>query len=176
MTEYKDLTEKQKRFCDEYVIDFNGTRAYKAAYPNCKKDETAKAAASRLLTNVNVMQYIQEQKEEMKEKINVTKEQVINQLARIAFGDIRKLYNENGGLKNIQDLDDDAAAIVAGIETTEEFDGYGEDREQIGYTKKVKIASKDRALDMLGKYFGIFTEKVEVNQDKPFEVNINIKK
>lgn len=170
------MTEAQKRFCDEYVIDFNGTRAYKAAYPNCKKDETAKAAASRLLTNVNVTQYIQEQKEELKEKINVTKEQVINQIARIAFGDIRKLYNENGGLKNIQDLDDDAAAIVAGIETTEEFDGYGQDREQIGYTKKVKIANKDRALEMLGKYFGIFTEKIEVNQDKPFEVNINIKK
>ena len=170
------MTEAQKRFCDEYVIDFNGTRAYKAAYPNCKKDETAKAAASRLLTNVNVIQYIQEQKEELKEKINITKEQVINQIARIAFGDIRKLYNENGGLKNIQDLDDDAAAIVAGIETTEEFDGYGEDREQIGYTKKVKIASKDRALEMLGKYFGIFKEKVEIDSDKPFEVNINIKK
>jgi phage terminase small subunit len=169
------MTEAQKRFCDEYVIDFNGTRAYKAAYPNCKKDETAKAAASRLLTNVNVIQYIQEQKEELREKINITKEQVINQIARIAFGDIRKLYNENGGLKNIQDLDDDAAAIVAGIETTEEFDGYGEDREQIGYTKKVKIASKDKALDMLGKYFGIFTEKVEINSDKPFEVNINVK-
>lgn len=170
------MTEAQKRFCDEYVIDFNGTRAYKAAYPNCKKDETAKAAASRLLTNVNVIQYIQEQKEELKEKINITKEQVINQIARIAFGDIRKLYNDSGGLKNIQDLDDDAAAIISGIETTEEFEGYGEDREQIGYTKKVKIASKDRALEMLGKYFGIFKEKVEINSDKPFEVNINIKK
>ncbi len=170
------MTEAQKRFCDEYILDFNGTRAYKAAYPNCKKDETAKAAASRLLTNVNVITYIQEQKENLKERVNVTQEQVINQLARIAFGDIRKLYNESGGLKNIQDLDDDAAAIVAGIETTEEFDGYGQDREQIGYTKKVKIANKDRALEMLGKYFGIFTEKIEVNQDKPFEVNINIKK
>lgn len=169
------MTEAQKRFCDEYVIDFNGTRAYKVAYPNCKKDETAKAAASRLLTNVNVMQYIQEQKEAMKEKIDVTKEQVINQLARIAFGDIRKLYNDSGGLKNIQDLDDDAAAIISGIETTEEFDGYGEDREQIGYTKKVKIASKDKALEMLGKYFGIFKEKIEIDSNKPFEVNINVK-
>jgi len=170
------MTEAQKRFCDEYILDFNATRAYRAAYPKCKTDEAASAAGCRMLGNVNVQRYIQEQKEEMKEKINVTKEQVINQIARIAFGDIRKLYNENGGLKNIQDLDDDAAAIVAGIETTEEFDGYGEDREQIGYTKKVKIASKDKALDMLGKYFGIFKEKVEINSDKPFEVNINVKK
>lgn len=170
------MTEAQKRFCDEYLIDLNATRAYKAAYSSCKKDETASVNASRLLRNANVQNYIQEQKEQLKEKVNVTQEQVINQLARIAFGDIRKLYNESGGLKNIQDLDDDTAAILTSIESTEEFDGYGEDREQIGYTKKVKIADKAKALDMLGKYFGIFTEKVEVNQDKPFEVNINIKK
>ena len=170
------MTEAQKRFCDEYLIDLNATRAYKSAYPSCQKDETARANSSRLLTKANIQEYIQEQKEQLKEKVDVTKEQVIKQLARIAFGDIRKLYNENGGLKNIQDLDDEAAAIVSGIETTEEFDGYGEDREQIGYTKKVKIASKDRALEMLGKYFGIFKEKVQIDSDKPFEVNINIKK
>ena len=170
------MTEAQKRFCDEYLIDLNASRAYKKAYPNCKKDAVARANSSRLLTKANVQEYIQEQKENLKEKITETQEQVINQMARIAFGDIRKLYKEDGSLKNVTELDDDAAAIVAGIETTEEFDGYGEDREQIGYTKKVKIASKDKALDMLGKYFGIFKEKVEINSDNPFEVNINIKK
>lgn len=170
------MTEAQKRFCDEYLIDLNATRAYKAAYSSCNKDETARANSSRLLANANIQKYLQEQKENLKEKINVTQEQVINQLARIAFGDIRKLYNDAGSLKNIQDLDDDTAAILTGIETTEEFDGYGDDREIIGYTKKVKMADKTKALDLLGKYFGIFTEKIEVNQDKPFEVNINIKK
>ena len=169
------MTEKQKKFCDEYLLDFNATRAYKAAYPNCKSDEVAKAAGSRLLTNVNVKKYIEERKAELKKRVTVTQEDVINQLARIAFGDIRKLYNESGGLKDIHSIDDDTAPIIAGIETTEEFEGYGEDREQIGYTKKIKIANKDRALDMLGKYFGIFKDKVEVSQDKPFEVNINIK-
>ena len=39
------MTEKQKRFCDEYLIDLNGTRAYKAAYPKVKSDDTAAAAA-----------------------------------------------------------------------------------------------------------------------------------
>ena len=37
------MTEKQKRFCDEYLIDLNGTRAYKAAYPKVKSDDTAAA-------------------------------------------------------------------------------------------------------------------------------------
>lgn len=169
------MTDKQKKFCDEYLLDFNATRAYRTAYPSCKSDEVAKAAGSRLLTNVNVKQYIEERKQELKKRITVTQEDVINQLARIAFGDIRKLYNENGGLKDIQNIDDDTAPIIAGIETTEEFDGYGQDREQIGYTKKIKMADKTKALDLLGKYFGIYKDKVEVSQDKPFEVNINIK-
>ncbi len=170
------MTEKQKIFCDEYIKDFNATRAYRVAYPSCKKDETAKSAGSRLLTNVNVISYINQRKEELKNKIEITQERVLQEMARIAFCDIRKLYNENGGLKNVQDLDDDTASIITGIETTEEFEGYGEDREQIGYTKKVKLVDKTKALDMLGKYFGMFKEKVEVNQDKPFEVNINIKR
>ena len=58
------ITEKQKRFADEWLVDLNGTRAYKVTYPSVKKDETAKSAASRLLTNVNVKAYIQERQKE----------------------------------------------------------------------------------------------------------------
>ena len=170
------MTDKQKIFCDEYIKDFNATRAYKTAYPNCKKDESARVNGSKLLTKTNISEYIEQQKEQLKSKMEITQERVLQEMARIAFADVRKLYNESGGLKNIQDLDDDTASIITGIETTEEFDGYGQDREQIGYTKKVKMADKTKALDMLGKYFGMFKEKVEVNQDKPFEVNINIKR
>jgi phage terminase small subunit len=170
------MTDKQKVFCDEYIKDFNATRAYKVAYPNCKTDDSARKAGSRLLTYVDITTYIQKQKEKLQNKMEISQERVLKEIARIAFGDVRKLYNENGGLKNIQDLDDDTAAILTGIETTEEFEGYGQDREQIGWTKKVKMADKTKALDMLGKYFGMFKEKVEVEQEKPFEVNINIKR
>lgn len=43
------MTEKQKIFADEYLIDLNATRAYKVAYPRVKNDEVAAAAAARLL-------------------------------------------------------------------------------------------------------------------------------
>lgn len=43
------MTEKQKIFCDEYLVDLNGTRAYKAAYPNVKKDNSAAGRANKLL-------------------------------------------------------------------------------------------------------------------------------
>ena len=57
------MTEKQKRFADEYLKDCNATRAYKAAYPNVKKDSVARVAGARLLTFVNVKNYIDEQLE-----------------------------------------------------------------------------------------------------------------
>ena len=49
------MTEKQKIFADEYLIDLNATRAYRVAYPSVKKDETAAAAAARMLRNVKVI-------------------------------------------------------------------------------------------------------------------------
>ncbi len=47
------MTDKQRRFTDEYIIDCNATRAYKAAYPRIKSDDAPRANASRLLTNAN---------------------------------------------------------------------------------------------------------------------------
>ena len=52
------MTEKQKKFADEYLIDLNATRAYRAAYPSVKKEQTAAAAAARMLRNVKVQEYI----------------------------------------------------------------------------------------------------------------------
>ena len=52
------MTEKQKIFADEYLIDLNATRAYRKAYPSVKKDETAAAAAARMLRNVKLWKEI----------------------------------------------------------------------------------------------------------------------
>ena len=53
-----EMTDKQRIFADEYLKDLNGTRAYKVAYPNVKKDTVAATAAGRLLRNVEVHSYI----------------------------------------------------------------------------------------------------------------------
>lgn len=59
------MTENQKKFADEYIKCGNATKAYKIAYPKVKKDETAKAAASRLLTYVAVKEYIKDRNKEI---------------------------------------------------------------------------------------------------------------
>ena len=79
------ITEKQKRFADEWLVDLNGTRAYKVAYPSVKKDETARVNASRLLTNANVKTYIQERQKEREKRTEITQDSVLRELALIAF-------------------------------------------------------------------------------------------
>lgn len=81
-----DLTAKQKRFCEEYLIDLNGTRAYMAAYI-CKKEDTARVNASRMLTNANIQKYISELMEKQSERTNITADKVLSELEKVAFTD-----------------------------------------------------------------------------------------
>ena len=82
------LTEKQRRFCDEYLIDLNATRAYKAAYLTVKKDETAAAAAARLLKNVKVKAYLEERIRERQKRTEITQDRVLREIAAIAFAGV----------------------------------------------------------------------------------------
>lgn len=152
------MTDAQKRFCDEYLIDLNATRAYKVAYPNCKKDETASAAGSRMLGNVKVKEYISEKQKEIEKRTEVTQDMIINELAKIAFIDIRGLYDDKGNLKHIKDIDANIAGAISSLETLEEYSGYGDNREKTGDTQKVKLLDKTKALELLGKHLGMFKE------------------
>ena len=165
------MTDAQKRFCDEYLIDLNATRAYKVAYQNCKKDETASAAGSRMLGNVKVQEYIAGKQKEIEKRTEVTQDMVIKELAKIAFLDIRKLYTENGQLRNVADIDDDTAGAISSLETLEEYDGYGDDREKIGDTQKVKLLDKTKALELLGKHLGMFND-INVNMKNAIQVEL----
>ncbi len=157
------MTDAQKRFCDEYLIDLNATRAYKVAYKRCKSDLTARTNGSKLLTNTNIQEYISKKQKQIEKRTEVTQDMVIKELAKIAFLDIRKLYTDNGQLKNVADLDSDTAGAISSLETLEEYDGYGDDREKIGDTQKVKLLDKTKALELLGRHLGIFNDKLDLN-------------
>lgn len=82
------LTEKQKRFADEYLIDLNATRAYKVAYLNVKNDATAAASASKLLRNPKVKTYIDERLAEIKSEKTADATEVLETLTAIMRGEI----------------------------------------------------------------------------------------
>lgn len=167
------MTDAQKRFCNEYLVDLNATRAYKVAYSRCKKDETANVNSSKLLRNTKVQKYISEKQKEIEKRTEVTQDMVIKELAKIAFLDIRKLYTENGQLKNIADIDSETAGAISSLETLEEYDGHGEDREKIGDIQKVKLLDKTKALELLGRHLGMFNDKMKIEHkgtvNNPFE-------
>lgn len=144
-----ELTDKQKRFCDEYLIDLNGAQAaIRAGY----SADTAKEQASRLLTNVNVQNYIQERQQEIKSSTNITQERVLQELAKIAFVDIREAFGPDNQLHDIRQLDDDTAAALASVESVE----MRSDGMVTGETKKIRFHNKITALDLIGKHLGMY--------------------
>lgn len=183
------MTDAQKRFCDEYLIDLNATRAYKVAYSTCKKDDTARANGSRLLANANIQEYITEKMKERELRTEITQDMVINELAKIAFFDIKEIYNDNGTLKNIKEIGKKTSGAISSIKTlqkaeamkisitTDEQNSNDVPIEHIQeQTVELKTNDKVKALELLGKHLGMFKEQVKFGQEKPFEVNINIVK
>lgn len=132
------------------------------AYPNVKNPDTAAAAASRLLRNVKVEEYINSRLEEMSKKLEVSAERVLKEYARLAFFNPKSLFNDDGSPKSVNELDDDTAAAIAGLDVLEEYEGYGENRVFVGYTKKYKLADKKGTLDSLARHLGLFNDSLEL--------------
>ena len=106
-------SNRETVFVREYLLDLNGTRAAIAAGYSSK---TAYVAASRMLRKVKVQALLKQLMEERQQRLDISADRILQQLARIAFFDPRKLFNSDGSLKNIAELDVDTAAAIAGIE------------------------------------------------------------
>lgn len=154
------MNEKHKAFAREYVKDRNATQA---AIRSGYTEKTAYSQGNRLLKNAEIKELIDELEAAAAKKAGVTHERVIKELARVAFLDPRKLFDDDRNAIDISDLDEDTAAAIAGVDVFEEYQGRGNDREFLGYTKKYRWADKLRALELLGKHLGIFTDKVNLS-------------
>lgn len=146
------MTEKQKRFCDEYLIDLNATRAYKTAYPSVKKDETAAVCGCQILSNPRVQAYIAERQRDRQERTEITQDRVVRELAAVAFADLSGIVTLENGRVYIQDteaLTDEQRRAIAGIKET-----------QAGI--EIKMNDKLKALELLGRHLGMFTDKLAI--------------
>ena len=177
------MTDAQKRFCDEYLIDLNATRAYKVAYSRCKKDETANVNGSKLLRNTKVQEYISKKQKEIEKRTEVTQDSVINELAKIAFFNIKNIYNSNGTLKDIKDIDEETIRAISSVKTLQKagamkisIDMKGKDNEvPIEHiqeqTIEFKTNDKVKALELLGKHLGMFND-INVNMKNAVQVEL----
>lgn len=168
------LTDKQKRFCEEYLIDLNATQAaIRAGY----SPKTAEQTASRLLRNVKVQEYIAKRQKELSRSTEITQERVIKELALIAFSNNadyahvveKKLQVEAGGTL-VDVLDKDGNPVMyRTVEPVLTEELTEEQKRALAVIKKgrdgleVKSCDKVKALELLGKHLGIFTDKIEAN-------------
>ena len=140
------LTPKQSRFVDEYLLDLNASAAaLRAGYSK----KTAYSIGHANLKKVEIEKAISERRENASERTKVTLDQVVREAARLALFDPRKLFNANGTPIAIQDLDDDTAACIAGLDVVNMGSG-----DQIGQVLKYKLAPKGQAIDTLMKHLG----------------------
>lgn len=89
-------------------------------------------------------------------------EKYLDELRSLGLSDIRQLYNEDNSLKDVSEWPDEVARAIKSVETDELYEGTGRDRIQVGYTKKVTFWDKTRAIELLGKNLGLFTDKSEL--------------
>jgi len=97
---------------------------------------------------------IKESREDMVKRLGLDMETVLAEYKKLAYFDLRKVYDDKNALIDIKQFDDASAAAVAGIEVLEVFEGTGKDKKHIGNTVKLKIADKRAALDSICNVLG----------------------
>lgn len=130
------MTEKQKIFADEYLIDLNGTRAYKAAYPNIKSDNAAAVRANKLLKKKEIKEYIQTRLNDIASKRVAKQEEVMEYLTAVMRGESTS-----------------SVLAMCGDGVQEVIEKPPDEKESL------------RAAELLGKRYGLWTEKVDITSN-----------
>lgn len=134
------LTEKQKAFCDYYIESLNATESYKKAY-NCTNETTARTNGAKNLQKPLIKKYIEEQLKQMQSNRIADATEVLEYLTRI----IRNEETEEAVLTvNTGDFTSEVRKVQ----------------------KEISAKDKIKAAELLGKRYGLYTEKIEadVNQ------------
>lgn len=155
------LTEKQQRFVEEYLVDLNATQAAIRAGYSAK---TAGNIGYEQLGRSDVAEAIAAAQAARAARTQVTADTVLQHLDVARRADLADLYDDAGNLKPIREWPLIwRQGLVAGVEVEELFEGRGEDREQIGRLRKVKLADRVRITELIGKHVGVgaFRDRLE---------------
>ena len=150
------LTLKQQRFVEEYLIDLNATQAsIRAGYST----DTAGAIGFENLKKPQIRARIDTAMAELSKRTGVNQERVIRELAKVAFVNPTDVIDfESAKLLDTATSDDTAAIASVKVKTIPTADGMGVERE-------IRVADKLKALELLGKHFGMFTDNINLRGD-----------
>lgn len=140
------MTDKQKRFCDEYLIDCNATRAYKAAYPKVKSDVVAATNGGRLLRIAEVKAYIDDQLQKISDAKVAEAQEVMEYLTSVMRG------QSESEIVVVEGCGD-------GVSEAKRMNKLPDEKERL------------KAAELLGKRYGLFKDNVAVNIEPVVIVN-----
>lgn len=138
-----ELTDKQKRFCDEYLVDLNGTQAaIRAGYSK----KTARSIAAENLSKPNIRQYIDERMQEKEKELIADQDEVLKYLTNVLRG---KSQSEIVVVENIGDFTSEARLIQKAPDEKERL----------------------KAAELLGKRYNLFSDKMKVDVAMPVVIS-----
>lgn len=155
------MTKKQNRFIEEYLIDLNATQAAIRAGYSVK---TADQQASRMLTNVKVQEAIAKAMAERSKRTGVNQDRIVLELAKLALVNMADIVDKKGEIKDTATADDLSCIESIKYKRSDTDSGSSVERE-------VKIGSKIKALELLGKHLGMWNDKVDVNVAVPIVIS-----
>lgn len=151
MKRNRKLSARQLLFVEEYL---KGNNIFQSAIRAGYKENYAKGLGYKLLENNGIKAEIEKRRQKIQKKTDMTLKEVIEILANLARQNVKNFYDENGNFIDIQDLPDEVAASVAGIEIEELHRGAGRKKKKKGsILKKIRFHSKVEALKELRKHF-----------------------
>jgi phage terminase small subunit len=147
------LTDKQERFCREYVIDLNGTQAaIRAGY----SENTANEQAAQLLAKLSIQSRIEELKAEIGKRLEITADMVVAELWALGVYNIKDFVKDDNTINKLSDMERDTLRPVVGIKVTEKTSTFITGDSETTITTDLKLADKRAALVDVGKHIGIF--------------------
>lgn len=155
MSKKAGLTPKQERFVEEYLVDLNATQAAIRAGYSAK---TAEWIGPQLLGKTHVAEAVGAGRAALSKRTEITQDRVLQEYARLAFLDPRKLFHSTGSPKPIHELDDDTAAAIVGLDVVQ----VGNAEVGVGDVLKYKLADKKGALDSVARHLGMFNDKLDL--------------
>jgi phage terminase small subunit len=155
------LTPEQQRFVDEYLIDLNGTQAYRRAYPGVAYT-TARTESSRLLANPNIRREVEAAKAARSERTQITADRVLEAVALVAFADPLDLTDADGRPRPLRQIPPELRAAIAGVkvrrETVRRVTLGDDSTETKSEVVEYKLNDRLGALEKLFRHLGLSQE------------------
>lgn len=166
---YDALKPVHQRFLDAVMAGETPTAVVRQMRPHLKKPEVL---ASKWLARPDIRAARAELAEQALERVGITQAMILRELARIAFSDPRRLFDKDGNIKPPHELDDEAAAMVAGIEVIERELEAKDGKKTVKRKIKVRRWDKRQALRDLAEFAGM-TKGEKGGGGTIFNVQIN---